>query len=174
MKKLKFGVYTLFSVVLGVCLSGQVALAAEKTGSEIQVPTCITGFIITLDPISLCNDGVTHLLNNSIVPIRLKARTEEVKKAFDKFAGTTTKVSVCGNLVAGVENPACNHLTVYSVSPLMTGAKFRVMALTVSLPGYQGCRIIPENGFDITIYSSVYGPATEAECLDWIAKNCGK
>lgn len=103
-----------------------------------------------------------------------RLRLEEVKKTLDKFTDTKVTVSACGNWVWG---PECSHLAVYNVSLLRMDApaeKFVVMALTVSLPAYKGCHIIPEEGVDVMIYSSVSGPASEADCLQWIANNCGK
>lgn len=52
---------------------------------------------------------------------------------------------------------------------------FRVIALTASLDeGYSGCSVIPADAYFLTIYSSVYGPASKAECVKWLGENCIK
>ena len=53
--------------------------------------------------------------------------------------------------------------------------QYRVIALTASAgDGYQGCSVIPADAFYLAIYSSVFGPATKAECDKWLIENCVK
>jgi len=53
--------------------------------------------------------------------------------------------------------------------------QYRVIAQTASTgDDYQGCSVIPADAFYIAIYSSVFGPATKAECDKWVMENCVK
>lgn len=120
-------------------------------------------------------DGATHQLH-TITPnaIRLKATTDEAKKALDEYTDAKVTVSVCGNWVAGPEG---GHLAAYHVSLLKfdtSAQQFRVIALTASLPTYYGCSVVPEDAVSILIYTSVHGPASDADCRQWVASNCGK
>jgi len=45
--------------------------------------------------------------------------------------------------------------------------------IVISLTGTTtGCKIVPEGSFYLAIYSKVFGPATQAECDEWVASNC--
>ena len=175
MNKLKFGFFTLFVVVSVVYLLGQAAFAEKKTLSDIQVPTCLSGSITALPAIGVCMDGATHELHTITAnPIRLSATTEEVEKSLNKFTDAKVTVSVCGNWVWG---PECSYLAVYHVSLLKMeprAKQFRVIALTASLPAHQGCSVVPEGAVIPMIYSSAYGPASDADCFKWIVNNCDK
>ena len=51
--------------------------------------------------------------------------------------------------------------------------EFRVIALTAAgREGYRGCSVIPADAFYLSIYSSVYGPASKTECDEWVSDNC--
>jgi hypothetical protein len=145
--------------------------------SNIHVPTCLTGIITELT-ISNCMDGVSHQLNTITTPepIRLKATTDEVRKVLREVMSAKATVSVCGDWMLGPE-PNCNYLAVYHVSRVnmdITGRNFRVIALTASLPIYRDCAIVPEDAAILMIYSSVYGPASDVNCRQWLTNNCGK
>ena len=50
---------------------------------------------------------------------------------------------------------------------------YRVIALTASDgPNYKACSVIPADSNYLSIYSSVFGPASKEECEDWVKKNC--
>ncbi len=52
---------------------------------------------------------------------------------------------------------------------------FIVIALTASTgDNYEGCSVIPADALYLGIYSSVYGPASKAECEKWLIENCLK
>jgi hypothetical protein len=50
--------------------------------------------------------------------------------------------------------------------------QFIVISLTASLPTYVGCSVVPEDAMITMINSRVHGPASEAECHQWITDNC--
>lgn len=51
--------------------------------------------------------------------------------------------------------------------------QYRVIALTASLAsGPTGCSVIPADAQYLAIYSSVYGPASKADCENWRKTNC--
>ncbi len=51
--------------------------------------------------------------------------------------------------------------------------QYRVIALTASPAGNNvGCSVIPADAPYLAIYSSVYGPASKAECKEWRQVNC--
>lgn len=141
--------------------------------SDVSIPVCLSGSITALQSISYCMDGASHQLHTITPdPIRLKATNAEVKQALDNYTDKKLTISVCGNWVEGAE---CSYLAVYSISEINESTnKFRVIALTSSLPTYQECSIVPENTFILMIYSSVYGPASESDCHAWMMNNCGK
>ena len=49
-------------------------------------------------------------------------------------------------------------------------AEFIVIALTGTLTQ---CSILPKDAIYPAIYTQVFGPATRAECQEWIKDNCG-
>jgi hypothetical protein len=53
--------------------------------------------------------------------------------------------------------------------------QYRVIALNIlKQKGHTGCSVVPEDLLYPGIYSSVFGPATKAECEDWLMKYCNK
>ena len=51
--------------------------------------------------------------------------------------------------------------------------QFVVIALTAFLPENQGMRIVPADAIILEIYSKVYGPASHADCEQWVKANGG-
>lgn len=50
-----------------------------------------------------------------------------------------------------------------------------VIALTASTgKKYEDCQVIPHGDVYAAIYSQVYGPASQKDCEQWKAANCGK
>ncbi len=50
-----------------------------------------------------------------------------------------------------------------------------VIALTGSTgKKYEGCQVIPHGDPYLSIYSQVFGPASQRECEKWKNSNCGK
>lgn len=48
-----------------------------------------------------------------------------------------------------------------------------VISLTSSLPDkYIGCSVIPEDHPYLSIYSKIFGPATQDDCEQWVSQNC--
>lgn len=58
----------------------------------------------------------------------------------------------------------------------MSGESFRVIALVPSKGSdlYLGCKMIPADAIYPEIYSSVFGPAPEQECREFMRKRCGR
>jgi len=52
--------------------------------------------------------------------------------------------------------------------------RFIVISLTSALPQHKSCSIIEEHQVFPAIYSKVYGPASQNECLQWRSVHCGK
>ncbi|HEX8720283.1 MAG TPA: hypothetical protein VF736_06560 [Pyrinomonadaceae bacterium] len=47
-----------------------------------------------------------------------------------------------------------------------------VISTTLEGTDYRGCKVIPYGEIYPAIYRQVFGPASEKECKQWVAKNC--
>jgi hypothetical protein len=84
--------------------------------------------------------------------------------------------------VAQVSIPSATHsqVTVYvngdaklKVDVKDEPSQYRVIALTSSPAGSPtGCSVIPADAPYLAIYSSVFGPASKADCENWRQQNC--
>ena len=134
-----------------------------------SIPFCIAGLVEERAEVDFCMDGATHLLaacNNST--IRLKARSTVADSLLKAFCGTGRLAVICGYWVKGAE---CDHISVYSVSELVTkeAEEFAVFA-RVDEKGQ--CIVEEADAILPAIYSRVYGPASREECETWQAMNC--
>jgi hypothetical protein len=58
--------------------------------------------------------------------------------------------------------------------PVNQADEYVVISLTAGQPpNYMGCQIVPANAVYPAIYSRRYGPATHADCAQWISQHCG-
>jgi hypothetical protein len=50
------------------------------------------------------------------------------------------------------------------------------VVITTTLEGehYQNCKVIPSGDVYPAIYRQVFGPASEKDCKQWVAKHCNK
>ncbi|HKG11848.1 MAG TPA: hypothetical protein VKB12_00860 [Pyrinomonadaceae bacterium] len=49
-----------------------------------------------------------------------------------------------------------------------------VISTTLEGEDYAGCKVVPYGEPYPAIYRQVFGPASEKECKQWVAKNCNK
>ena len=49
-----------------------------------------------------------------------------------------------------------------------------VISKTLVGEDYQDCKVIPSGEPYPSIYRQVFGPASEKDCKQWVAKNCKK
>lgn len=49
-----------------------------------------------------------------------------------------------------------------------------VISKTLVGEDYQDCKVIPSGEPYAAIYRQVFGPASEKDCKQWVAKNCKK
>jgi len=49
-----------------------------------------------------------------------------------------------------------------------------VISKTLEGADYKGCKVIPAGDVYPAIYRQVFGPASEKDCKQWVAKNCNK
>ena len=49
-----------------------------------------------------------------------------------------------------------------------------VISTTLEGTDYTNCKVIPSGEPYPAIYRQVFGPASEKECKQWVAKNCKK
>ena len=51
---------------------------------------------------------------------------------------------------------------------------FVVISKTLVGTDYRDCKVIPHGDPFLAVYRQVFGPASEKECKQWVAKNCKK
>lgn len=81
---------------------------------NVQIPTCISGWISEWKGPDFCMDGATHLVHSRAGVTRLKARNKMVVRLLDQATTSGAICTVCGYAVWG---PECMHVSVYSVEP---------------------------------------------------------
>jgi hypothetical protein len=47
-----------------------------------------------------------------------------------------------------------------------------VISKTLTGTDYRDCKVVPYGEPILAIYRQVFGPASEKECKQWVAKNC--
>src|SRR3954469_8526553 len=103
------GILVLFAISIAAVMT---SLAEDKTAPE---EITLIGVVAKAPDVSFCMDGAAHVLlsseNGRTNTMRLKAKTENVKKQLDQLLGAN--VTVTGKKNAGVE---CKAFEVSSVA----------------------------------------------------------
>ena len=142
--------------------------------SDIQVPTCLSGSIGDAPQISICQDGVTHLLYTTTgLLVRVLATNESAAEALKEYSNAKVFVSVCGYWMAPTP---CSRIEAYSVT-LTGGTSIRSDEYSVyKFTGAGGkalpCIVVPSGGLIPAIYTKDFGPASKSECETYVKSNC--